>query len=77
MHGLFKPGEIIEIAQGPFKGFIGFSLESAQFRVLRLLESNPHLIQRELLRSLRVNLGGINYSLNALVAKGSVKIQNF
>jgi len=48
-----------------------------QFRVLRLLESNPHLTQRELSKSLGVSLGGINYCLNALVAKGSVKIKNF
>ncbi len=48
-----------------------------QFRILRLLESNPHLTQRELSKSLGVSLGGVNYCLNALVAKGSVKIQNF
>jgi EPS-associated MarR family transcriptional regulator len=48
-----------------------------QFRVLRLLESNPHLSQRELSKSLGVSLGGVNYCLNALVAKGSIKIQNF
>ena len=48
-----------------------------QFRVLRLLESNPHLSQRELSKSLGVSLGGVNYCLNALISKGSVKIQNF
>ncbi len=48
-----------------------------QFRVLRLLEVNPHLTQRELSKSLGVSLGGVNYCLNGLVAKGSVKIQNF
>ncbi len=48
-----------------------------QFRVLRLLASNPHLTQRELSKSLGVSLGGVNYCLNALVAKGLVKIQNF
>lgn len=48
-----------------------------QFRVFRLLDSNPHLTQRELSKSLGVSLGGVNYCLNALVAKGSVKIQNF
>lgn len=48
-----------------------------QFRVLRLLESNPHLSQRELSKSLCVSLGGVNYCLNALVSKGSIKIQNF
>jgi EPS-associated MarR family transcriptional regulator len=48
-----------------------------QFRILRLLESNPHLTQRGLSKALGVSLGGVNYCLNALVAKGSVKIQNF
>ena len=48
-----------------------------QFRALRLLESNPHLTQRELSKSLGVSLGGVNYCLNALVTKGSVKIQSF
>ncbi len=48
-----------------------------QFRVLRLLESNPHLSQRELSKSLGVSLGGINYCLNALIAEGSIKIKNF
>lgn len=48
-----------------------------QFRVLRLLESNPHLSQRELSKSLSVSLGGVNYCLNALIAKGAVKMQNF
>jgi EPS-associated MarR family transcriptional regulator len=48
-----------------------------QFRVLRLLETNPYLRQRELSKSLGVSLGCVNYCLNALVAKGAVKIENF
>ena len=52
-------------------------ISELQFRVLRLLEVNPHLTQRELSKSLGVSLGGVNYCLNALVAKGSVKIHNF
>jgi EPS-associated MarR family transcriptional regulator len=48
-----------------------------QFRVLRLLETNPYLSQRELSKSLGVSLGGVNYCLNALIAKGTVKIENF
>ena len=48
-----------------------------QFRVLRLLETNPNLSQRELSKSLGVSLGGLNYCLNALIAKGAVKIENF
>jgi EPS-associated MarR family transcriptional regulator len=48
-----------------------------QFRVLRLLESNPHLTQRELSKSLGVSLGALNYCLNALISRGLIKIQNF
>ena len=48
-----------------------------QFRVMRLLEANPQMNQRELSKSLGVSLGGINYCLNALAAKGSIKIKNF
>lgn len=48
-----------------------------QFRVLRHLKFNPHLIQRELSKSLGDSLGGVNYFQGAFVAKGSVKIQNF
>ncbi len=48
-----------------------------QFRVMRLLEANPQMNQRELSKSLCVSLGGVNYCLNALVAKGSIKIKNF
>jgi EPS-associated MarR family transcriptional regulator len=48
-----------------------------QFRVLRLLESNPQLTQRELSKSLGASLGGVNYCLNALISKGFIKIGNF
>ncbi len=48
-----------------------------QFRVLRLLKSNPHLTQSKLSKSLGVSLGGVNYCLNALIAKEAVKIENF
>ena len=48
-----------------------------QFRVMRLLEVNPQMSQRELSKSLGVSLGGINYCLNGLAVKGLIKIQNF
>ncbi len=54
-----------------------FLISELQFRVMRLLETNPLMNQRELSKSLGVSLGGINYCLNALAAKGSIKIQNF
>ena len=51
--------------------------EDAHFRVLRLIESQPHLSQREIARALGVSLGAVNYCLNALIAKGHVKVNNF
>jgi len=48
-----------------------------QFRMMRLLQENPQINQREISRRLGVSLGGVNYCLNALAAKGSIKIQNF
>jgi EPS-associated MarR family transcriptional regulator len=44
---------------------------------MRILEVNPDLSQREMGKALGISFGGINYCLNALVAKGLVKIENF
>jgi EPS-associated MarR family transcriptional regulator len=46
-------------------------------RVLRLLQANPHLTQRELADELGVSLGKVNYCLKALLVKGLIKMQNF
>ena len=51
--------------------------EDVQYRVLRLLESQPHLSQREIATELALSLGGINYCLRALVQKGQIKVRNF
>lgn len=51
--------------------------EDVRFRVMRLLEQQPHLTQREIANELGISLGGVNYCLRALVDKGFVKIQNF
>lgn len=51
--------------------------EDTRFRVLRLLEDNPKLTQREIADHLGISLGGINYCLHALIDKGFVKIHNF
>lgn len=47
------------------------------FEVLRKIEKNPDLSQRELAKDLGFSLGKLNYSLNALIYKGFVKINNF
>lgn len=51
--------------------------EDTYFRVMRLLQENPDLTQRELAEKLGVSVGGLNYCLKALMEKGWVKMQNF
>ncbi len=51
--------------------------EDTYFRVLRALNENPDLTQRELAQKLEVSVGSLNYCLKALIAKGWVKMQNF
>ena len=51
--------------------------EEAYFQIIRLMESNPQITQRELADQLGVSLGKVNYCVNALAAKGWIKLQNF
>ena len=51
--------------------------EDTHFRVLRLLQENPEMSQRELAAAVGVSVGGIHYVLNALIEKGWVKLGNF
>ena len=45
--------------------------------MLRALEANPELSQRQLAAELGVSLGGVNYALKALMERGFVKAGNF
>jgi EPS-associated MarR family transcriptional regulator len=51
--------------------------ETTHYGLLKTLEENPGLSQRDLAKKLGVSLGKVNFCLNALVEKGSVKINNF
>ena len=51
--------------------------ETTHYSLLKTLEDNPGLSQRDLAKRLGVSLGKVNFCLNALVDKGSVKISNF
>ena len=51
--------------------------DELRLRVLRALEVNPELSQRQLAAELGVSLGGVNYALKALVDRGFVKADNF
>lgn len=51
--------------------------EETHFRIMRLLQDNPDLTQRELADRLGMSVGGLNFCLNALIDKGFVKMANF
>lgn len=52
-------------------------MSELHYKLLRLLETNPELSQRQIARELGISLGSTNYALKALVARGWVKAQNF
>ncbi len=51
--------------------------EDVHFRVMRLLEANPDMSQRDLAAHVGISLGSLNYCLKALMGKGFVKLENF
>ena len=51
--------------------------ESTHYGLLKTLEENPGLSQRDMAKRLGISLGKVNFCLNALVEKGSLKISNF
>ena len=46
-------------------------------KILRILEEDPQISQRELARALGISLGRVNFCLQALMEKGLVKANNF
>ena len=51
--------------------------EDTTYRVLRMLQANPDLTQREIAQQLGMSTSGLNYCLKALIAKGLVRVGNF
>jgi len=51
--------------------------EDFQYNVIKLIEQDPEISQRELSRELGVSLGKVNYCLHALIDKGWIKAKNF
>lgn len=51
--------------------------EDLHFRVLKLLQDQPDLSQRELASRLGVSNGKLHYCMKALIEKGLVKLGNF
>ena len=51
--------------------------DEAQLALLRLLNEQPELSQRELSQALGLSLGKTHYVLHALLDRGLVKVRNF
>jgi len=51
--------------------------QEAQLKVLRLIESNPRISQREIAEKLNLSLGKANYCIHALIDIGWLKAKNF
>ena len=51
--------------------------QDTHLKVLRLLEADPQINQRELAAALGISLGKTNFCLKALLDKGLLKVQSF
>ncbi|MBK9161506.1 MAG: MarR family EPS-associated transcriptional regulator [Nitrosomonadales bacterium] len=51
--------------------------DRTSYGLLKTLQDNPGLSQRDLAKQLGVSLGKVNYCLNALIEKGCLKVNNF
>lgn len=47
------------------------------YHLLKILENNPNLTQRQMAEEMGLSLGKFNYCLRELVKKGIVKIERF
>jgi EPS-associated MarR family transcriptional regulator len=60
-----------------FRGPSVVLTDEYRYRILKLLEADPELSQRQLARELGVSLGRANFCLQALVERGLLKVGNF
>jgi len=51
--------------------------ETATYNILKSLEKNPELSQRQLSAALGFSLGKVNFCMKALIGKGCLKVNNF
>jgi EPS-associated MarR family transcriptional regulator len=51
--------------------------DNTSYGLLKTLADEPNLSQRDLAKRLGVSLGKVNFCLNALIAKGCLKADNF
>ncbi len=48
-----------------------------RYKILKILEANPEISQRDMARALGVSLGRTNFCLKALIERGLLKATNF
>lgn len=48
-----------------------------EYKILKKLEDNPKLTQRQIAEDLNLSLGKTNYLIRAMTDKGFVKLKNF
>jgi len=60
-------------------GYLSFTMLTDEYRykILKLIEADSEISQRELAKALGISLGKANYCLNALIDKGFLKVSNF
>jgi EPS-associated MarR family transcriptional regulator len=51
--------------------------EALQYKILKRLQDDPNISQRDLARELDMSLGKVNYCMKGLINKGWVKVKNF
>lgn len=51
--------------------------DEMRLKLMRLLETNPGMSQRELARTLGISVGRVNYCVQALIRRGLIKAANF
>ncbi|MEJ2566937.1 MAG: MarR family EPS-associated transcriptional regulator, partial [Gammaproteobacteria bacterium] len=51
--------------------------DETHYRLLKLIEANPEMSQRDLADAMGVSVGKINYCMRAVIERGWIKAKNF
>jgi EPS-associated MarR family transcriptional regulator len=51
--------------------------DEMRYKLLKLVEGNPEMSQRNVARELGISLGKVNFCLNSLIEAGLIKVTNF
>jgi EPS-associated MarR family transcriptional regulator len=51
--------------------------DTSHYQILKTLEADPKISQRQLAENLDISLGKVNYCVKALLGKGLIKATNF